>query len=435
MTLEAPEADGAPPTKFGGVVARLAGANGLLVIVALVTGPLLARMLGPDGRGELSAVITVFVLAPLVLDFGLGDFVTRERARGASPGKVVGTAVPMALCFSLVGVALALPVAELIGQDRPVVEQFVRISLLGAPVLVFGVMLLAVARGEQCWSILYRWRLINAVGGGGLIVGLALLGLLTVQTAILATMASSLAALAPSLAVIQSTGRWDFDPALVISALVFGARSWIIALSTAANYRLDQIVMAAVVPSAELGQYAVAVSLTAITFGLVGAVNTALLPRVAQEGAHAVPRIVRVSVLILLVSVGGLAASAPVVVPLVFGDDFQPAVVLVEVLSLGALFFGISWVLGGALQGYGRPQDVVRPQVMGLAITIVGLAIVLKPLGALGAALVTVIAYATVLIGTLSASVRAFNASPRSLLVPRREDLRWFVTIIRRKVK
>jgi len=392
-------------------------------------------MLGPDGRGELSAIITVFVLAPLVLDFGLGDFVTRERARGTSAGNVVGTTLPIALGFSLVGVALAEPVAELIGQDRPVVEQFVRISLLATPVLVFGTMLLAVARGEQRWLILYRWRLINAVGGGGLIVGLALLGSLTVQTAVLATIVASFAALVPSLPVIRSTGRWHVDLALVRPALTFGARSWLIALSTAANYRLDQIVMAAVVSSDELGQYAVAVSLTAITFGLVGAINTALLPRVAQEGAHAVPRIVRVSVLALLVSLGGLAASAPVMVPLVFGDEFQPAVILVEVLSLGALFFGVSWVLGAALQGHGRPQDVARPQLLGFAITIIGLAIVLKPLGALGAALVTVVAYAAVLSGTLGASVRAFEASPRSLLVPRRQDVRWLVTIIRRQAK
>ncbi|MGH2899052.1 MAG: oligosaccharide flippase family protein, partial [Solirubrobacteraceae bacterium] len=74
-----PDADGAPASGFGGVIARLAGLNALVVVVAMITGPLLARVLGPTGRGELSAIITVLVLAPLVLDFGLGDFITRER--------------------------------------------------------------------------------------------------------------------------------------------------------------------------------------------------------------------------------------------------------------------------------------------------------------------------------------------------------------------
>lgn len=435
MALAAPEADGARAPKFGGVVARLAGANGLLALVATVTGPLLARSLGPDGRGELSAIVTIFVLAPLVLDFGLGDFVARERARGTSPGRLVGTAMSFALGFSLIGVALAVPIAEVVGQDRPVVEQFVRIGLFATPLFVFGAMLLAVARGEQRWSILYRWKLINALGGGSLIVGLALLGSLTVQSAVLATMVTSLVALAPSMAVIRSTGRWHFDRALVRSALAFGGRSWLIGLSTAANYRLDQVVMAAVVPSHELGYYAVAVSLTAIVFSLVGAVNTALLPRVAKEGARAVPRVVRVSVLVLSISLGGLAASAPVMVPLVFGEDFAPAVALVELLSVGALFFGVSLVLGGALQAKGRPECAARPQVLGLAITVVGLAIVLEPLGALGAALVSVAAYGTVLIGTVRASVREFNASPRSLLVPRWEDVRWLLASARRRPK
>lgn len=432
--VAAPDADGAPAQGFGGVVARLAGLNGLLVVVAMITGPLLARVLGPEGRGELSAILTILVLAPLVLDFGLGDFVARERARGTSPGTVLGTAMPLALGLSLVGVMLAVPVADLVGQDRPVVELFVRISLLGTPLLVFGWMLIAFARGAQRWPILYRWRLINAVGGAVLIVGLALLGLLTVQSAVLATMLTSLVALAASLPVLQATGRWHLDRALVRPALAFGARSWLVMVSTAANYRLDQAVMAAVVPSEELGHYAVAVSLTAIAFGFVGAVNTALLPRVAQEGARAVPRIVRVSMLVLGGSLGMLAVSAPVMVPLVFGDDFQPAVVLVAILSLGALFLGLSSVLGGALQGHGRPQDAARPQVLGLVITVVGLAFLLGPLGAIGAAIVSVVAYAAVFAGTLRAGVREFEVSPRSLLVPRPEDVRWLFAAVRRRL-
>lgn len=428
--VAAPDTDGAPARGFGGVVARLTGLNGLLVVVSLITGPVLARVLGPGGRGELSAILAVFVLAPLVLDFGLGDFLSRERARGTRSAAVIGTAMPLALGFSLLGVALALPIAELVGHDRAVVELYVRISLLASPLLVFGWMLIAVARGGERWSILYRWRLINAVGSVVLIVGLALLDLLTVQSAVLATMGTSLVALFTSLPVLRGLG-WQLDRRLVRPALAFGARSWLTMLSTVANYRLDQLVLAAVVPSEDLGHYAVAVSLTATVLGFVGAVNTALLPRVAQEGVGAVPRIARVSVLILGGSLGGIAGSAPFLVPLVFGEAYQPTVVLVAILAPGALFLGLSWVLGAALQGHGRPQDMVRPQLLGLAITIGGLALMLGPFGVLGAALVSVMAYAAVLAGTLRASARAFGTSLSSLLLPRVADLRWLVCALR----
>lgn len=118
---------------------------------------------------------------------------------------------------------------------------------------------------------------------------------------------------------------------------------------------------------------------------------------------------------------------APLVVPLLFGTEF--AVPLVAVLVLGALFIGTSLVLGSALQGHGRPQDAMRPQLLGLLVTVAGLAIALDPLGALGAAVVSVISYAVVLVGTLRAAVREFDAPPRTLLLPRVEDARWLIRV------
>lgn len=431
-----PETAGVPPPHgFGGVVARLTGLNVLVVLAAMLTAPLLARVLGPEGRGELSAILAIFVLAPLVLDFGLADFVARERARGTDRGTVLGTAIPMSICFSLLGVLLALPVAELIGQQRPIVERWVRISLFATPLLVFSWMLLGLARGEQRWSILYRWRLITAVMGAILIVGLAVLGRLTVQSAVVATLVTGFFAFVISLTAMSGAGRWRFDRRLARPALAFGGRSWLIALSTVANYRLDQAVMAAVVSSEELGHYAVAVSVTALVLGFVGSVNTALLPRVAQEGMHMVPRITRVSVLVIASSMALVAASAPVSIPFVFGDDFTPAVLLVAILAVGAIFLGVSSILGTALQGHGRPQDAVRPQMLGLAVTLVGLAIALGPWGAIGAAAVSVVAYACVLLGTLSAAVREFKAPPRAFLLPRPEDLRWLVEAVRWRLR
>ena len=413
------------------MVARLTGVNGLLLAVALITGPLLARALGPEGRGELSAILTIFVLFPLVLDFGLADYLTRERARGARAGAVTGTTMAMALVFSLVGVALAVPFAELVSQERPVVKRFVQIALFSSPLLVFGSMLMGVARGEGRWSAVYRWRLLNGLGAAVLLIGLAAIGELTVESAAAVTVGVAFVAIAAALPVLRGSGPWRLDRAVVRPALTFGANSWLLTLSSVSNYRLDQIVMAAAVPSRDLGHYAVAASLTAIIAAFVGAVNAALLPRVAKEGAAAVPRICRVSVLVFVGSLTILAAIAPLFVPLVFGGDFRDSVILVEVLCVGTLFYAVSVVLGAALQGHGRPQDAARAQLLGVGITVVGLAAVLGPLSALGAALVNVLAGGAVATITLRSSVRAFGTPIRALLLPRSEDLRWLVAAVR----
>ncbi len=417
---------------FGGVVARLTGVNGVLVLLALITGPVQARVLGPDGRGELAAIITVLVLAPVILDFGLADFVTRERARRGPSGRVLGTAIPLALAFSLIGVAVAWPLGELIGQGRDVVEGFVRLSLLMMPVFVFGWMVIGVARGAQRFEVIRRWQLIGAGGSGVGILGLAAVRELTVSSAVIATMAMNTTALAVSLPVLRGAGPWRLDRRIVRPALAFGARSWLAALSAVGNHRLDQAALAVVVSSAELGHYAVAASLTAIASGFVGAVMTAMLPRVAQEGGAAVPRIVRVSVLILAVSLALLTAVSPMAVPLLFGSEFDEAIPLVAILAVATLLMGVSAVIGSALQGVGRPQDFARPQILGLVITIAGLALMLGPLEAIGAAVVSCVAYAVVLAGTVRAATRAFATTSTMLLLPRRDDVRWLVTRLRR---
>jgi len=416
------------------VVARLTGVNGVLVLLALITGPVQARVLGPDGRGELAAIITVLVLAPVILDFGLADFVARERARRRASGQVLGTAVPLALAFSALGVAAAWPLSNLIGQDRDVVEHYVLLSLLLMPLFVFGWMVLGAARGAQRFDVIQRWQLIGAAGSGVVILGLAAIGKLTVSSAVIATMATNVAALAVSIPVLRETGRWQFDRRVVRPALGFGARSWVLSLSAVANHRLDQAAMAAVVSSAELGHYAVAVSLTAVASGFVGAVTTVLLPRVAQEGSLAVPRISRMTGLVLASTLASLTAISPVAVPLVFGRAFEDAVQLVAILSVATTLAGVSAVIGSALQGHGRPQDSARPQIAGLIITVVGLAFTLDWLGALGAALVSCVAYTAVLAGTVHAASRAFETSPRELLVPRREDVAWLADRVRRRL-
>lgn len=424
------EPDATPQTALGPVVARFTGLNALLMLLALVTGPIQARILGPEGRGEIAVILAVLTMAPILLDFGLSAYVARERARGTSLGTLLATVLPLALGFSMLGVLAAVPVSELLGQGRPVVERYLLITLFAMPLWVGGGLLLAAARGEQRWAILYRQRAFTVISSTAAIVGLAVLGVLTVESLAVAMLAITIPGLAFALPMLRGVGPLRVERALVRPALAFGSRSWVTLLSAQGNYRLDQLVMAAVVSSRELGFYAVAVSFTAVVSSFVNAVSLALMPRVAQQGGESVPQVVRVSTLALACGLAALAALSPVAVPLLFGNEFRSVVPLVSILVVGALFIGISLILGSALQGHGRPQDAMRPQLVGLVVTVVGLAIVLGPLGALGAALVSVLAYAAVLAGTVRAAVREFGVPPSALLMPRAEDVHRLVRVV-----
>lgn len=429
----APQPTGPSQASLRPVVARLTGLNVLLALLALVTGPIQARVLGPEGRGEIAVILTVLTLAPLLLDFGLSEFVARERARGRQLNTLLGTTFPLVMGFALFGVLIAVPLSELLAQDRPLVERYVRIVMFAMPLWATGWMLLAVARGEQRWSILYWQRALTVIASAGAIVGLASTGMLTVESLAIAMLLVTLPGIAVAVPVLRGITGWRFDRELVRPALAFSSRSWVTLASSQGNYRLDQLLMAALVSSRELGLYAVAVGFTSVLSSFVSAVSLALMPRVAQQGGDSVPRIVRVSTLALASGLAAVLALSPFVFPLLFGAAFKDALPLVALLVLASLFIGISLILGAALQGHGRPQDAMRPQLLGLLITIVGLALVLDPLGALGAALVSVTSYAAVLTGTVRAAAREFGASPRALLLPRAKDVRWLVRALPRR--
>ncbi|MGA6948088.1 MAG: hypothetical protein WBZ00_10075, partial [Solirubrobacterales bacterium] len=75
----------------------------------MVTGVILARTLGPSGRGELAAVILWPTMLWTVGNMGVVDSVTFHSARRSAPQRsIVSTSLVIALVQSIVLVAIGL---------------------------------------------------------------------------------------------------------------------------------------------------------------------------------------------------------------------------------------------------------------------------------------------------------------------------------------
>src|SRR3954465_10355366 len=87
-------------------VASLVGANMFIPATALITGPILARALGPEGRGIFAAVTTPLLLASLLGTLGLQDALTQFLARrGLTPVSGLRHAAAALLPCTLVSTA------------------------------------------------------------------------------------------------------------------------------------------------------------------------------------------------------------------------------------------------------------------------------------------------------------------------------------------
>jgi O-antigen/teichoic acid export membrane protein len=421
-----------PHPSFAATVGRLTTVNAVALAAAVVAGPITARALGAEGRGELAAIIAVLTIGPVLFDLGLGQWLARERARGGRRSDLLGAALPIALCGSLAGVALAVPVSQLLGAGRPVVTTFLLIGMLLMPVSVLLHVLVGLAIGESRWRLYAATRVVGSVVPVLAIVALALAGWLTVASAAAAYLLGGLLGGLLLLQRVRGIGRLSFHRDRARGAAGFGAKSWLSQVAGTANNRLDQALMAGLVSSRQLGLYAVAVTIASITHGLSLAVSSALFPRIAEGDREIAARSCRMTTCFVLVVGGALAVASPAMIPFVFGGEFDDAVPMVIVLLVASVPLAASVVLAAALVAANEPGAAMRAELVALAVTIPALVLFVPGTGGLGAATISLIAYALRLAVALRSARRAFAAPWWSFVLPTAGDMSWLRGRVRR---
>jgi O-antigen/teichoic acid export membrane protein len=395
----------------------------LQLLAGFVTGPLIARALGADGRGLLAAIAVPLAIVPLVGQVGLGAFAVNRVAQGGQPGRVFGSlAVPLLFVGGLITVS-APWLADTLSEGREPVDKYLTIGFTLVPLSLLLNLLLDMAWGMSAWRVLALGRLLIAFLA---LVGIAVLYAmheLNVSNAAVVTIASAFAPVLVLLPVLRRIGRPRVDGGLMRTAVAFGFRAWPGTLASLANHRLDQLLMIPLVPARELGLYAVAVTVASLSVVLSSQLITVVLPRIAAGEHFLVPASMRALLLIVVATQICLAIGTLLWLVPIFGADFADARLLVLVLLPGWLAQAGVSTLGQSLAATGRPGAPSIGEIVSLVITVPGLILLLPPLGALGAALVTLVAYVVTFATQLIIAKRHFGHRISDYLLPRREDL------------
>ena len=408
----------------GRVVGHLALLNLGIAASGLLTAPVLARGLGVRGRGDLAAIVVPLAVVTIAADFGLGAYVSREAARGRPLSVLVGSiGATVAAIAAVVAVAL-LPLVGLLSEGRGVVQTWLRVGLVLLPVALVINMLGAIARGLEDWPRFIRYRLVSPVGYVVAVVGLALVGGLTVPSVALALTVITLVSALPLLPLVRAAMPLRVDRSTAREGLAFGARTWLGILSNLANQRLDQLLMVPLVSRDDLGRYAVAASISVAPLALSGALGTTALPRAARGGVDVVARSVRVVVAASTIAAVVLGLLAGPIVSVLLGDEFAGVEPMLRVLLLAVVPFAVAHLLQQSLIGAGRPDLSSWSESLALAITGPGLLITLPRYGAIAAAWVSFTAYLVTVVFLLAAARRVWGGRIRDFLLATPADLR-----------
>jgi O-antigen/teichoic acid export membrane protein len=407
------------------VVMRLSLVTGTTTAVGLITGPLQARSLGPSGRGELAAITVVGLFLPIIAGLGLEAFVTRETARGTPPGEVIGSIGLMTLIIGLVLAPLGFPMSALLAGHHHVVRLFILIQFLMLPFSLLAQILYYLLVGLERWTAITAFRLIPALGAGLAIVILFITGSMTVSAVAIATIVTVILGVCSGLPALKGIGRLRVRPDLLRLAIPFGLQTWLGTLAVLTNGRLDQLLMIGLVSPRQLGLYAVAVTASSLSNQIAYSLSSPLLSRVAAGERQLVARSLRITLGFVVMANATLALLIPFVLPWVFGSHFREAVPMALILLAAAVPLCVTSVLSPAMVADGHPRIPATAEGLTLLITVPGLLLVLPSMGAIGAALVSFVAYSANAAVQLRGARVNFGARTRDFVLPGRADALW----------
>ena len=438
------EAGRQPTAAAGGAV--LAGGFSRRVLVYFLTqvvtaglglfnGFLLARLIGPDGRGDFY-LLTFYPTILMVLgQLGLPQAFTFFTARRLFNG-LISRAIAFAIVigsFLFLATIVLLPALQetLLKGLEPLA---ILAALVALPFMLNANFTTGIVVGRQsafgmaliyvCVNALTTVMIVVLVGALGLGVWGALTGFV-VSAVVLAC-----AFLVLSLRVtreVPSEGAVDTRRLFGYGLPFFPA-----SLSQFFAARTDVLLLAALLtdPSAPIGYYSLAVGIAELVFLFPNAVSTFFFPHVAgasrEDSDSQVAVVSRVTLLLTGLFALALAPAATIAI-LVVIPAFAPALPSFYILLAAATTTGPARVLIGYLAGLGRPglSSTVSLSALGANVAL-GL-VAIPPLGIIGAALAVLISslFSSVICAAIAA--RLSREPFAAFWVPRLSDVRFLI--------
>ena len=376
----------------GAILTGLVAQAGLLV-----SGVVLARLFGPERRGQLALIVVLPIIVYQIGNLGLPIATAFYVARVPGHARELlhtlrGVITIQALLLIVAHAALVV----LIVWHEPSLQAAAVVSLIWAPLLLIQDYGLAVLQGQK------RFRSFNILRAlpAGVNVSVALFVLTTASNDIavvvtgLVTLTAALAAATLAIALVpsadQSTSGSQTAPPSRKELLAFGAKALVGSSYPVETLRLDQLIVALFLTAYDLGLYVVALSFINLPRFISQSIGTVAYPHVASRlGAsrrsHDMWLFVWFTTGTTALLVCILELLAPALLRAFFGPEFESAQSITRLLLAAALLLAIRRILGEVLKGAGNPAASSIAEGVSLVVVILTMPVLTRYLGLLGA--------------------------------------------------
>ncbi len=404
----------------------------LIQIVNIATGLLAARLLLPEGRGELAAIILWPGLIAELGNLGLHDaLLYRAATRSARPRELFASAMVMVGALSAGLILIGLIVIPIVLESHSPYVQTIALYFLCAYLPTYFTSLFTSGMFQGNLEIT-TWNALRALVPATYLVGIVLLllvGVTGVADFAIAYIIAQLVAAGVGLFLLARRGwiSWRAKLEVMRSLVAYGIKVHVGEVLYSLRQRIDQAVISLWLPAADLGLYVVALTVANGPLILVFTLANVAFPKISQQatagGKLAVfGRYLRFSLAMATATIITLWILVPWLLPLLFGQPFAPAVPITNILLLGTLPLAAKLMLQQALKAWDRSLIVGRAELVGLIVVAALIAVLMPRFGLIG------VAWSLVLSQTTTAVMMALSLHFElrlpivSLFVPTAED-------------
>jgi O-antigen/teichoic acid export membrane protein len=393
------------------ILVTTVGTQAAIQLIGLVTGVLVARLAGVEGRGELAAIVAWASAMAYLGDLGMPVAYTYTAAR--APERVpqlLGNAVAAsALQWLAIGaIGSGVIVAAFSAMVGDTLHSALIYLWVYIPLSLITRYIIAIHQGLGWFASFNLVRLSVPASYLILLVLLAALGKVTVGWILAAGIASNV--VAAMLAVLFTRAKQPrahkqlgFDSGLLRQNLRYGLRAHLGSVEPLNALRVDVLILTVLVSAHDLGLYSVAVSAAAALKALSAAFGLVALPEVARASDWSQKKRVAARIFLTALAVVGVTALsigvwAEPLVTAIYGRPFADATSLVQVMLVAAAASSLYALLRDILRGLGHPLRSSLPEAVSVAIAIPALGLLVPAWGVMGGAWAVAVASVAALV-------------------------------------
>ncbi len=406
-------------------------ASVIIQLLTMIGGVLSARLLLPQGKGELTAIILWPTLLASIGSLGIIDAVTYFTAsneKDISKVAVSALVLLLALATGLLGIGYVI-LPFVLSEYDPEVLNTTKLYLIYIPINLVALLLMALILGRmKLVEYNFLRTLVHLISVAGMVL-LYAINQVSVQGFAMASLIANFITLVMAIGIVfrDKWIIWQPNVQIIKNLLGYGLKVHLGSITSLINLRFDQILMSIFLPPTTLGLYVVAVtvsggsSLAANTIGLVAFPHVANLESL-QAKKLAIGRFMRLTIFLSLISTAGLFWLTPWILGFFFGPAYLSTTWAARILLLATIPLSCNILLVAGFKALNRPLVPSKAELISLGVTGISLWLLLPRYQAVGAAWASLFAYSASCFFMIYALWRELGLSPTTLFRPTMDD-------------